>query len=303
MKNWLSKNRQTLLRTVGSILAIGLLLLLISQQGWDKVIIAVKQIPLWRFGVALGLVFISRFFVAGRWHVLLRTGGVDIPFSRTIALTFTGLFSSNFLPSTIGGDVVRFAGAVQYGYDSSIALASLVADRLVGMAGMAMVLPIGLWPVWQFLQSGRTLGSITLVGLWGKGVNFVKRTFQSLGLWLRKPSSLLGSLGCTWGHMLCTFTAYSVLLGGLNEHLSFWLIAGLWSVQYFISLVPISINGLGVQELLLYYLFANVGGISLTASLTLAGLMRIIQTLASLPGAFYLPSILAGMDSSTKIQQ
>jgi hypothetical protein len=67
--------------------------------------------------------------------------------------------------------------------------------------------------------------------------------------------------------------------------------------------VPISINGLGVQELLLYYLFANVGGISLTASLMLAVLMRVIQMAASLPGALYLPSILAAMDRSAKIQQ
>jgi hypothetical protein len=119
----------------------------------------------------------------------------------------------------------------------------------------------------------------------------------------KQPIALLGSLGCTWGHMICTFTAYSILLGGLNEHLSFWLIAGLWSVQYFVSLVPVSINGLGVQELLLYYLFANVGGVSLAASLTLTVLMRIIQMLASLPGAFYLPSILAGMDKSARIEQ
>jgi glycosyltransferase 2 family protein len=303
MKKWISKNRQILLRTAGSILAIGLLVFLISEQGWDKIGDAVKQIPPWRFGVALGLVFISRFFVVGRWHVLLRTVGLNIPFSRTSALTFTGLFSSNFLPSTIGGDVVRFAGAVQFGYDNSVILASLVADRLVGMAGMALVLPIGLIPVVQFLQAGKTLEAISLVGLWVKGTDFVKRTIQSLGLWLRQPSSLVKSLGCTAGHMICTFVAYSVLLGGLGEHLSFWLIAGLWSVQYFISLVPVSINGLGVQELLLYYLFANVGGVSLTASLTLAVLMRIIQMIASLPGALYLPSILVAMDRTAKTQQ
>ena len=104
---------------------------------------AVRQIPLWRFLLATALVFISRFFVVGRWHVLLRSAEMDIPFSRSVALTFTGLFAANFLPTTIGGDVVRFAGAVEMGYSSTLILASLVADRLIGMAGMAMVLPSG----------------------------------------------------------------------------------------------------------------------------------------------------------------
>lgn len=300
MKNWVSKNRQMLLRGFGSLLAIALLVFLISEQGWDKIASAVAQIPAWRLVLALLLVICSRFFVVARWHVLLRSAGQDIRFSRTAALTFTGLFASNFLPTTIGGDVVRFGGAAQMGYNSSVILASLVADRLVGMAGMAMVVPLGIFPVWQVLQSGIVI-QLTLAGrLWQKGVDFARRTLQSLTLWLKQPFSLVKSLGFTWGHMLCTFGAYAILLGGLGEDMPFWLIGGLWSVQYFISLVPVSINGYGVQELLLYYLFANAGGVSLTASLTLAVLMRIVQMAASLPGAFYLPSILSAMDKSAQ---
>ena len=297
MKQWISKNRQMLLRGAGSLLAIGLLIFLIAQQGWDEIAAAVGQIPLWRFLLATALVFVSRFFVIGRWHVLLRSANVRIPYSRSAALTFTGLFASNFLPTTIGGDVVRFAGAVEMGYGSSLILASLVADRLIGMLGMAMVLPLGLAALWSTV-TGQTVQAISLAGLWAKGRNFLKKTFEALSVWFRKPVPLLGALGMTWGHMLCTFASASVLLTGLNDPVPFWTIAGLWSISYFVTLVPISINGYGVQELSLTYLFAEVAGTSMASALTLAVLVRVITVIASLPGAYYLPSLLTAIDKA-----
>jgi hypothetical protein len=297
MKQWISKNRQMLLRGAGSLLAIGLLIFLMAQQGWNEIAAAVRQIPLWRFLLATLLVFVSRFFVIGRWHVLLRSAEIKIPFSRSAALTFTGLFASNFLPTTIGGDVVRFAGAVEMGYGSSIILASLVADRLIGMLGMAMVLPMGLAALWSTL-AGNTVQAVSLAGLWAKGRDFVGRTFEALKVWLGKPASLLGALGMTWGHMLCTFASSSVLLTGLNDPVPFWTIAGLWSISYFVTLVPVSINGYGVQELSLTYLFAEVAGTSMASALTLAVLVRAITMIASLPGAFYLLSVLTAIDKA-----
>jgi uncharacterized protein (TIRG00374 family) len=185
MKKWISENRQLLLRGAGSLLAIGLLVFLIAQN-WNEVVLAIRQIPLWRFLLATALIFVSRFFVIGRWHVLLRAAKLNISFSRTAALTFTGLFANNFLPTTIGGDVVRFAGAAEMGYDSSIVLASLVADRLAGMAGMATVLPFGLIPLWSW-GAGRISQSIALAALWKKAWEFVLRTFRALTIWLKKP--------------------------------------------------------------------------------------------------------------------
>ena len=53
----------------------------------------------------------------------------------------------------------------------------------------------------------------------------------------------------------------------------FWLITGLWSLAYFVTLIPISINGLGVQELSLTFLFSTVAGLSTPVSLTIAVLI------------------------------
>lgn len=298
MKRWISENRSLILRLGGTVLAIGLLVLLFSRE-WDEIKSAFTRIAPWRLAAALGLILASRFCTVGRWYTLLHSAGVRLTPWQAISLTFTGLFSSNFLPTTIGGDVVRLAGAMRLGYDRPICLASIAADRLVGMLGMTTALPLGAAPVWNMLQSG-SLQAASLAGLWQHGWDFVRRTFQALSLWTKKPAALMTALLFTWGHMSCTFLSAFILIEGLNEHMSFWMIAGLWSVSYFITLIPISVNGYGLQELSISILFTNAGGLSMAASLTLAVLMRILTIVASLPGAIFLPSILASMDRSNK---
>ena len=132
MVKWLLKNRPLLFRLAGTLLAIALIFVLVHEGGWDEVIGALRQISPTRITWSLFFVLISRGFVALRWYVLLRSGNVKISISESTALTFTGLFANNFLPTTIGGDVVRLAGAMQLGYDRAVCLASIAADRLMG---------------------------------------------------------------------------------------------------------------------------------------------------------------------------
>jgi uncharacterized membrane protein YbhN (UPF0104 family) len=94
--------------------------------------------------------------------------------------------------------------------------------------------------------------------------------------------------------MLCTFAMVWLLLVGMGEHISFWLVMGLWSATYFVTLLPISINGMGVQELAMTFFYVAIGGISQSSGLALALLMRLLQLIASLPGALFIPDILAG---------
>jgi glycosyltransferase 2 family protein len=252
-----------------------------------------KKIPLavllW---VAL-LFLISRIAVSARWHVLLRAGDVPIPFKDSVMLTFTGLFASNFLPTTIGGDVLRMAGAMKMGYDKAVCLASIVGDRLVGMFGMFMVAPLGLYYAWGAILS-QPVG-MSFFGFLQKPWDFVKRTFLTFSIWFKKPVSLLLSLGYSWIHMICLFWSIKLLLAALGYPVSFWMVAGLWSLTYFITQVPISINGYGLQELSFTFLFSRVAGVPPADSLTVGILIRAYLVLASLPGAFFLPSALAAM--------
>jgi hypothetical protein len=330
-------------RWLGTLLALALLIYLLGQQGWQSVFQAVRQIAWWRFILCLGLMMISRLAVIGRWHVLLRSGGVSISIQDSTRLTFAGLFASNFLPTTIGGDVVRLAGAMRLGFDQAITLASLIVDRLVGMAGMAIALltlpwslpTVGLavfsihpvrhsppvptsphtWPLVltnivslpkpnrffsiHMLNSGFMVApqratSGRLHRLREQVMQTLQRIFRALKLWVKHPMGLLVSLTFTWLHMLVLFLQIQILLEGMGEPLSFWLIAGLWAATYFITLLPVSINGIGLQELSATFFYSTLGGISSPSSLTLSLLIRILLMLASLPGAVFIPGILAG---------
>ena len=294
MSNWLRENRQTIVRAFGSILALSLLIVLLEEEGDGKLFSALRRVSIGYFLVAIVALTISRLFAAARWYILLKSAGVEISFFRSIMLTFTGNFSSNFLPTTIGGDVVRLAGAMQLGYDRAICVASLIADRLIGLAGMSVALPLGLVPVFS-INSGISQ-SIAIPALFQKGLDFTKRTFESFSIWMKKPFALSASLLATFGNMVFIYFSVYFLLIGIDHYVSYWLVAGLYTLTYFVTLFPISINGLGVQELSMTFLLTQLGGLSPSESATVALLTRLLFIITSLPGAFFLPSILATMN-------
>lgn len=297
--NWLKKNRKTLLRTGGSLLSALLLAFLLSRN-WSEVLAALRQISPLDLLAAFGLIVASRLLVTLRWYTLLRSGGVPISLQNTASLTFTGLFASNFLPTTIGGDVVRLAGAMQMGYDRAVCLASIAADRLVNMAGMSLAAPLGLYQIWlaaplsaASAATAPNLSPENRRGLWQKGLAFVRRTLASLTIWLKKPGFLLLALAFALAHMLCSFSANYVLLHALGAELAPWRIIGIYSLAYFVGLIPISINGYGWQELTNSALLATLGGVDPSIGATVAIFHRLLMMIASLPGAFTLPGVLA----------
>ncbi len=300
MIKWLSDNRQMVARGAGSLLALVLLVILIREEGDGELFSALRRVSLAYFLLALLALLISRIFAATRWYILLRSAGVRMSLSRAVMLMFTGNFSSNFLPTTVGGDVVRLGGAMQMGYDRAICLASLVVDRLIGMAGMILVLPLGLIPLFS-LNNG-LIQSFSLAGLFQKGMDFAKRTLESFSIWLKKPLGLGGALLSTLGNQVFIYWMIYLLLLGIDHHVSYWLVAGMYTLTYFVTLIPISINGLGVQELSMTFLLVQLGGLTSSESATIALLTRLLFILTSLPGAFFLPSILAAMNEKKKVE-
>jgi glycosyltransferase 2 family protein len=297
MSEWWIKNRRLILQLAGTLLAIGLIVVLLRQESWQDILHAfekIRKIDLFWAGI---LFILARLAVVGRWYVLLRAAGINMRVRDSMALTFTSLFASFFLPTTVGGDLVRLAGAMQMGFDRAVCLASIAADRLMGMLGMSMMAPLGLWYSWGLLP---TKIAASFLGFAQRPLDFIKRTLSVFGVWIKKPTSLLGSLAFSWMNMMCQFTATYIFARDLGSHASFWVIAGLSSLIYFITLIPISINGYGVFELSSTYLLSNVAGLSPAVSLSIAFLIRIYFLLSSLPGAFFLPSILAAMAEQKK---
>lgn len=283
------------LRLLGTLAALALLAVLLFEQGWGEILAALRQIAWWRMALALLLMIVSRLAVTARWHSLLRSGGLPVTARQTLRVNFAGLFASNFLPTTIGGDLVRMAGALQLGWDGPVSMASLIADRLVGMAGMALMVPFGLPALWSYAASApaSSLAAPLLPRLLQKARDVLRRLTQALALWLRQPRALFVALLWSAVHMVCLFTIIDLLLGGVGESMSFWTIGGLYSLVYFVTLIPISINGYGLQELSMTLIFSNLGHAPMNHGLTAALLFRTLMMLASLPGALSVPGILA----------
>ncbi len=297
-----------LLKIVGTLIALGLLIYLLRQQGWEEIKAALVQIELWRLALALLLILVSRLAVAIRWYILLKSGGMQISPKESFQITFAGLFASNFLPTTIGGDVIRLAGALRLNFDAAISAASLIADRLVGMAGMLMMLPVGL-PRLLLIQDLRELiptsmlsvqlgmAALPQAGFFSKLrarlQRILVRLFAALTVWLRQPRALLLSLVFTWIHQVCLFSVLTMFFVGMGQDISFWLVGGLYSFVYLITLIPISINGYGLQEISMTVVFSHLGGVSLASSLTAALLLRTVVMIASLPGVIFVPGLLA----------
>jgi len=303
--------RNTGLQVIGTLIALVLLVYLLSQQGWSEIWGALRKISPWQVGFALLLMVLSRLAIIGRWHVLLRSSRVPISLGQSTRITFAGLFATNFLPTTIGGDVIRLAAAMQLHFSGTVCAASLIVDRLVGMAGMAMALPLGL-P--SFLQSpvlsqplagfyGLTSSALALASggsrlqtWWQKGQGVARRLWAALVVWRKRPQALFFSMVFSWLNMLCLFGVLTVVLQGMHENIDFWLVSGLYSIVYFLSLVPISINSYGLQEVSMTFIFSQVGGVSLASALVTALLFRTLMIVVSLVGAAFVPGIMAGME-------
>jgi len=295
-------------RLLGTLIAAGLLVFWLLQN-WAEVVESLQNVGWAGLLAAFGLTLLSRLSTVGRWHTLLRSADVPIRPRQSLELTFAGLFAANFLPTTVGGDLVRFAGGVKLGFDGAIVAASLVADRLVGMAGMATALPLGLYQLLTTplpLPGTAALPAATAVSValppllrrpadwaWTQFLKVWHSLLLALQLWFSRPRGLLVAYLFTWGNMLAVFLAVWVLFQRMGESIPLWLVAGCWAISYFPTLLPVSINGMGVQELTLTFFFVNYGGVSLPSALAMAALMRLLPALASLPGVFFVSGLLS----------
>lgn len=298
--------------SVVSLFLIGILII----KGWDQIIQSLNSISLGFFFLLMGFTLISRVMVGLRWYFLLRGASIEINLINSIGVTFMGLFASNFLPSTIGGDIIRLAAATRISKNPIPCTASLVMDRLVGIFGMLLISPIGLHLILQSgLLDGTKIGSnqsflaIASINAFfskirSKVAKLVFEAKRVISLWIHHPRFLFFSLLSTFGHMTFLFLTLTMLLDRLNSPIQFWVVSALWSISYFITLLPISINGLGLQELSLTILFSQIGNVDYSAAAIMAVLIRVLQMLASLIGGvvlyFIFPDLLGEIKKPEK---
>jgi uncharacterized membrane protein YbhN (UPF0104 family) len=246
---------------------------------------------------AVGLYAAAQVTSAFRWRLLARPLGLRQPLVHFAAFYFIGMFFNLLLPTSVGGDVVR-AWYLDGGSGRRLlALLSVLVDRLSGLlvllclacAGV-LLCPIALprwmpWSVWLTAGCGFAgLVAAALCARWTDRLAGVRALFEAMEHYLYRP------------RLLVQATALSVVVQGANIVLV-WLV-GL-SIQapvpasfYWIAvpmvtlltLLPVSLNGMGVREGGMI-LFLSPLGVSEATALSLAFLWFTVFTSVSAAGA------------------
>lgn len=125
-------------------LVAGLLWFVISRNGGERIVDILLGAK-WPWLVeACALFFLSIVLGAWQWHLLLRWQGIRMGYHATFRAYYMGLFLNNFLPGTVGGDVVRVVEARRAAAGWGKAAAATLVDRLMGFAALSALALIAL---------------------------------------------------------------------------------------------------------------------------------------------------------------
>jgi len=280
--------RQVLWMVVRILVPIGLIGWLLARMDWQTVWPMLRRMPGWTLAVSALFFTLSEVVTAFRWHYLLRFQGMKVSFLRLVGLVFVGIFASNFLPTTIGGDVVKIVGVVQDPEKRTVAATSVLADRMYNLLGMALLLPLALLvsDIPRVHSTQVVLFSIVgIAGLpaWSKLRVRIVRTWKDVRRWFTSPVCILTALALSWLSIAMAFGAFWIITIGMGIHISYWQASAISLITYFIALVPISINGFGVMEGSRTYLLTLMGALPEQATAA-AFLIRLVTMAVSLLG-------------------
>ncbi len=119
------------------LLSLGAILWLV--KGMDKKLVGevLTQTKLAWAVPAVILFTFSQAAMAKRWTTLLKAHAIFISFSQAVRLTFLGMFYNNFMPGSVGGDLLKGWYATHHcDRDKKLhAALSVLFDRILGLSG------------------------------------------------------------------------------------------------------------------------------------------------------------------------
>lgn len=220
-----------------------------------------------------------------RWRCLLQAEKIHLPFWRLILLYLEGMFFSLMLPTAIGGDLVRGYQVSRLTERRVASVASILVERISGFAALSIIACIAIIPAYAhindpliiWLTAGSTAGMVVLIALLlsnrlqtlflrllhgvglGRFHDAVYRLYEAVQQYWAHRLTLLFSLGLSLILQSLVITIFFLISQALNLSVPFrffFLFVPLISV---ISMLPISIAGLGLREGSAVYLFTKVG--------------------------------------------
>ena len=302
------------------IVSVGLMVWLVTMIDWDEAFHIMKEGSPFYFVLAFLAIQITVATSIWKWRMLIQSSEKRLSNDRISPtylgkLYYIGLFFNNFMLGSVGGDVVR---VFYLGKRTSVASAttSVLFERLTaGFALVGIVLISAL-----FMDQSRPY-LITLVVLMGISIvgyifmkRFVKKANQAetyspsqgkLGNLMMKAKKVIVGIGETaknykneswqwWGMIMLLSLLFQVGMAWINDLLfrsfgvevSFLHLLVIITLISVITMIPVSLNGLGVREASYVLFFQSIGvpeGIALSVSL----LFFILVTISSLIGGLF----------------
>jgi uncharacterized protein (TIRG00374 family) len=298
------------------VVAIVLLLLCARFIDLSLTIKILSRVSIYWIIFILALWTIDRCLMAWKWSFLLRALGVQIQFSTLIGFYYQGTFAGTFLPSSLGGDLLRGYWVSRTTGATHQVYAALIMEKLLGFLSAAnwaligsLVFVISAAPRIEFywiitaISGTLLLNALFFVSLqpscsaWiqqylnrlrGKWVfGFFQRVCEAYWIYNKRRSILMWSGLLTLIEHALQMVIVLLMARGLGISTQSIIFLAIVAVYLFVYRLPLSPDGWGVGEITAMALFGLIG-VSPESGFSLAFLSHVLQTIVVLPGLWFL---------------
>jgi uncharacterized protein (TIRG00374 family) len=253
------------------------------------------------------VVFAAVAISAWKWGLILAWRRRPLPYRRLFRHYLVGLFFNNVLPTTVGGDAVRAWEAARDTGEVPEAVGSVITERLVAGAALGVTallgLPfVGVTPrllvlVLSFLAIDLALVAAFLVPRVAEGVatsllprrvSGVRATISATVDVVREsvgaPRLFLRLVVLSVLFQLLVAAVNACLFEAMGVPVSLARCVVYTPMIFTVTMLPVSLSGLGVREAAYAYFFGQAG-IGQADAVAASLLFFVVVGLASLPGA------------------
>jgi uncharacterized membrane protein YbhN (UPF0104 family) len=281
-----------IVRKIGQVLRvlipILLLAILIYKVDFNAFISHLRTYPLSILFYSTGLIICANLLFALRWKYILSSVDIKVSNYQIIRLVFFSLFLSNFLPTSIGGDLVKLVGIVNEtdNEKKDLKVTSVLVDRMFSMLSKILLLPFAV----QFLQSfSKPVGTLSSLGFSfiPAGIrNKISSYITAIKPWysIKKIAIILV---ISWLSLAFTVGGYWLAAQPFGIPVTYMQVLFMSILTYFAIILPISINGIGVQEGSYIYFFTLLS-FTYDQAWTIALIYRLITILISIIGGIWM---------------
>jgi uncharacterized membrane protein YbhN (UPF0104 family) len=283
-----NSQRRYLLIALKVVVSVGLLAVLFAKIDVTRLWAAARQASLAWFAVALALYFLNVLVSVWRWQRLLGAQDLEVPDSRLMSSYLVALFFNNFLPSNIGGDVIRISDTAGAAGSKTVATLVILSDRVLGLIGLVLVSAVGasvasggathpapIWPVWLWAGFavaaivsapavlapagiGRLLQPLTVLHPEWVG-DRIESTTAVLYRFREHPGAIASCFCGAVSVQGIMVLFYVAVAHALHVNVSPWDLAVIVPLSFLIQMAPVSLNGFGVREATFSFYFARLG--------------------------------------------